>query len=217
MDSFELNKVLGAVLGTCLVLLALNITANAVFTVHPPHEPAYKVAVTEQPGPDAKPGPAAPEVPIATRLASADVSRGETSGKKCVACHTFGKGEPNRVGPNLWGIVGRERASHEGFNYSPAMKSHPGKWTFEELDAYLKNPQGMVPGTRMTFAGVPRATERADLISFLNTKSDSPQSLPKAADATPAPPAPQAATPPAAPTAPAATSPAAAPPAPKPQ
>lgn len=187
MDSFELNKVLGAILGTCLVLLALNITANAVFTQHPPAKPGYEIAVTEQPAPGAKPGPAAPEVPIATRLASADVKRGETSAKKCQACHTFGKGEPNRVGPNLWGIVGRERASHPGFNYSAAMKSHKGKWTFEELDTYLTSPQKMVPGTNMTFAGIPRATERADLISFLNTKSDNPEPLPKAADATPAP------------------------------
>lgn len=187
MDSFELNKVLGAVLGTCLVLLALNITANALFSQHPPQKPGYDIAVTEQPAPGAKPGPAAPEVPIATRLASADLSRGETSAKKCQACHTFDKGGRNLVGPNLWGIVGRERATHAGFNYSAAMKSHKGNWTFEELDTYLTAPQKMVPGTNMTFAGIPRATERADLIAFLNSKSDSPQPLPKAADATPAP------------------------------
>ncbi len=185
MDSFELNKVLGAVLGTCLALLSLNIAANAVFSTHPPAKPGYEIAVVQEPPAGAKPGPAAPEVPIATRLASADVSRGETSAKKCAACHTFGKGEPNRVGPNLYGIVGRKSASVAGFNYSAAMKKHTGNWTFEELDHYLKTPQGMVPGTNMTFAGIPRATERADLLAYLNTKSDSPQPLPKAADATP--------------------------------
>lgn len=208
MDSFELNKVLGAVLGTCLVLLALNITASAVFTVHPPAKPGYDIVVAATPGPGAKPGPAVTDAPIATRLANADLSRGETSAKKCVACHTFGKGEPNRVGPNLWGIVGRPVAASAGFNYSAAMKNHKGTWNFDELDKYLKTPQGMVPGTNMTFAGIPRATERADLIAFLNAKSDSPQPLPKTADATPpaAAPAPQAAPP-------AATPPAAAPPA----
>jgi len=185
MDSFELNKVLGAVLGTCLVLLALNITANAVFSVHPPAKPGYNIAVTEQPGPGATQAPAEQEPPIATRLASADTGRGETSAKKCAACHTFDKGGRNLVGPNLWGIVGRPTAAVQGFNYSAAMRKHQGNWTFEELDKYLKSPQGMVPGTNMTFAGIPRASERADLILFLNGKSDNPQPLPKAADAGP--------------------------------
>ena len=186
MDSFELNKVLGAILGTCLVLLALNIAANAVFTVHPPAKPGYDIAVTQQPTPGAgPPAPAAQEPPIATRLASADVGRGETSAKKCAACHTFDKGGRNLVGPNLWGIVGRPTASVAGFNYSAAMKKHQGNWTFDELDKYLKTPQAMVPGTNMTFAGIARASERADLLAFLNTKSDNPQPLPKAADAGP--------------------------------
>lgn len=196
MDSFELNKVLGAILGTCLILLALNIAANAVFTVHPPAKPGYDIAVTAPPAAGDKAAPAAPEVPIATRLASADVGRGEIAAKKCATCHTFDKGGRNLVGPNLWGIVGRPMASNDGFNYSTAMKGHKGNWTFEELDKYVKNPLGMVPGTKMTFAGIQRGTERADLLVFLNAKSDSPQPLPKAEAA--APPAPQAATPPAA-------------------
>ena len=199
MDSFELNKVLGAVLGTCLVLLGLNITASAIFSVHPPAKPGYEIAVTEQPKAGAPATPSEPEVPIATRLASADLTRGEASARKCASCHTFDKGGRNLVGPNLWGIIGRERASHPNFNYSAAMKNHKGKWTFEELDTYLVNPQKMIPGTNMTFQGIARVTERADLLSFLNTKSDSPQPLPKAADAAPPAPGQQAATPPAAP------------------
>lgn len=198
MDSFELNKVLGAILGTCLVLLGLNITANALFSVHAPAKPGYDIAVTETPATGEKPGPAAPEVPIATRLASADVSRGEVAAKKCATCHTFDKNGRNLVGPNLWGIVGRPVGKHEGFNYSPAMKAHTGTWTFEELDHYVKNPQGMVPGTRMTFTGIARDSERADLLLFLNSKSDNPQPLPKAAaDAKPAAPPQQSATAPA--------------------
>jgi cytochrome c len=213
MDSFELNKILGAVLGTCLALLALNITANALFAPHTPQKPGYEIAVQEEHG--AKPGEPAPaEEPLPVRFASADVSRGETSAKKCAACHTFGKGEPNRVGPNLWGIVGRAKASEAGFNYSAAMKAQKSNWTLEELDRYLANPRAMVPGTNMTFAGIPRGKERADLLAFLNSKSDNPALLPKAAEAAPAP-AKQASTPPAA--APAAAPPAAAPSAPKAQ
>jgi cytochrome c len=116
-------------------------------------------------------------------LASADISKGENSAKKCAACHTFGKGEPNRVGPNLYGVVGRERASHAGFNYSAAMKGKPGKWTLEDLNAFLSNPRGFVPGTSMSFVGLPRGSERADVIAYLNSKSDSPAALPKAAEA----------------------------------
>jgi len=197
MDSFELNKVLGAVLGTCLALLALNIGANALFSPHTPEKPGYEIAVQEEHG-GAKPGEQAPaEEPLPVRLASADVGRGENSAKKCAACHTFGKGEPNRVGPNLWGIVGRPKASEAGFNYSAAMKGQKGNWTPEELDVYLTNPRGMVPGTNMTFAGLPRGKERADLIAYLNSKADNPAPLPKAA-AAPAPaPAKEASTPPA--------------------
>jgi cytochrome c len=182
MDSFELNKVLGAVLGTCLCLLSLNIAANALFTVHQPEKPGFEIAVQEQES--AKPGEQAPaEEPLPVRFASADVGRGENSSKKCAACHTFGKGEPNRVGPNLWDVVGRPKASEAGFNYSAAMKSQKGNWTPEDLDVYLTNPRGMVPGTNMTFAGIPRGKERADLITFLNTKSDKPVELPKQAAA----------------------------------
>ncbi len=183
MDSFELNKVLGAVLGTCLALLSLNIAAGAIFTAHAPEKPGFEIAVKEE-VPTGKPGePAVAEEPLPVRFASADVSRGEASAKKCAACHTFGKGEPNRVGPNLWGIVGRPKASEAGFNYSAAMKAQKGEWTPDQLDVYLTNPKGMVPGTAMTFAGIARGKERADVITFLNTKSDKPADLPKQAAA----------------------------------
>jgi cytochrome c len=188
MDSFELNKVLGALLGTCLVLLALNIAANALFSPHTPAKPGYEVAVQEEPAGGATGGEQAPaDEPLPVRLASADVARGETSSKKCAACHTFGKGEPNRVGPNLWGVVGRQKASEAGFNYSAAMKAQKGNWTLEDLDKYLTNPRAVVPGTNMTFAGIPRGKERADLLAFLNGKADNPAPLPKAAEAAPPP------------------------------
>src|SRR5690242_5446590 len=133
MDSFELNKVLGAILGTCLFLVALNIAAGALFAAPKPAKPGYEIAVTEQPAAGGG-GAAAPaqDEPIEKLLASASPERGENSAKKCQACHTFNKGEPNRVGPNLYGVVGRDRASAPGFNYSAAMKAKGGKWTPDE-------------------------------------------------------------------------------------
>ena len=186
MDSFEINKILGAVLGCCLALLSLNIAAGALFTAHAPEKPGYDIVVQKQAAPGEPAAPVVADEPIAKRLASADATRGEQSAKKCAACHTFAKGEPNRVGPNLWGIVGRAKASAPSFNYSAAMKGTKGNWTLEDLDVYLKNPRGMVPGTNMTFAGIARATERADLITWLNAQSDNPQPLPKAAELAPA-------------------------------
>jgi cytochrome c len=183
MDSFELNKVLGAVLGTCLFVLALNIAAGAMFSAPKPAKPGYDVAVQEHPAGGAGGAAPAADEPIEKLLANATPEKGETAAKKCQACHTFNKGEPNRVGPNLYGVVGRDRAAVPGFNYSAAMKGKGGKWTVEELNAFLTNPRGYVPGTSMSFAGLPRGSERADIIAYLNTKSDNPSPLPKAAEA----------------------------------
>ena len=114
------------------------------------------------------------------------MEKGQATAKQCQACHTFEKGGPNRVGPNLWGIVGRPRASEAGFNYSAAMKAKGGTWTFGELYAFLANPRGYIPGTAMTFAGLSRGQQRADVIDYLHTLSDSPMPLPKAAENAPA-------------------------------
>ena len=198
MDSFELNKVLGAVLGTCLALLSLNIAAGAIFATHNPEKPGFEIAAQEEDAArQAGRSGRRPRSRCRCVLPAPMSSRGENSAKKCAACHTFGKGEPNRVGPNLYGVVGRPKASEAGFNYSAAMKAQKGNWTPEDLDVYLTNPRGMVPGTNMTFAGIPRGKERADVITYLNTKSDKPADLPKQAAA--AAPAPTAAAAPAAP------------------
>jgi cytochrome c len=186
MNSFELNKILGAILGTCLVLLALNIGAGAIFAPEKPAKPGYAIAVKEAEG-DKAGAPKEPEVPMETMLASASAEKGQATAKQCQACHTFEKGGPNRVGPNLWGIVGRPRASEAGFNYSAAMKAKGGTWTFGELYAFLANPRGAVPGTNMTFAGLSRGQQRADVIDFLNKQSDKPMPMPKAAENAPAP------------------------------
>ena len=185
MDSFELNKILGAVLFTCLVLLALNIGAGALFTPEPPKKPGYEIAVQEQ-QPGKAPGEAAPsEQPIEQALASADPKRGEQTAKVCLTCHTFEKGGPNKIGPNLWGAVGRKKGSEAGFTYSDAIKSKGGDWTVDDLNKFLTSPRTYAPGTKMSFAGLPRENQRADVIAYLNTLSDNPKPLPTAATAPP--------------------------------
>jgi len=180
MDSFEINKILGAFLFTCLLLVALSITAGAIFSPQLPAKAGYEIAVQEHPS-AGKAAAAAPEAPIETLLASADPARGENTAKQCQACHTFEKGGPNRTGPNLWGVVGRPRASEAGFNYSAAMKAKGGSWSIDELSQFLTSPRGYIPGTAMTFNGLPRGPQRADVIAYLNSLADSPKPLPKAA------------------------------------
>jgi cytochrome c len=188
MDSFELNKILGAILGTCLGVLAINIAAGAIFAPGKPAKPGYEIAVPEETKPaEGQPAAPEPEVPIEQLLAKADVGKGENAAKKCQACHTFDKGGRTLVGPNLWGVVGRPKASVPGFNYSAALKAKGGNWTLEELNHFIANPKAAVPGTSMTFAGVSRAGERADIIVYLNSRADNPAPLPKAAQAPGAP------------------------------
>jgi cytochrome c len=183
MDSFEINKILGAVLFTFLCLLGLNIAAGAIFTPPRPAKPGYDIAVPEKPEGGAP--AAAPQESIAELLANADPKRGEQIARVCQTCHTFEKGGPNKVGPNLWGVVGRPKVE-PGFNYSAAMKAKGGDWSIDDLNQFLASPRGYVPGTAMSFAGLPRGPQRADVIAFLNTLSDNPKPLPTAAEAKPA-------------------------------
>jgi cytochrome c len=179
MDGFELNKIMGAVLGTCLFVLSLNIVAGAVFTPHTPEKPGFVVEVPEAGDASTAQTAQAEAEPITVRLAKADVAKGEAAGKKCLACHSFEKGGPNKVGPNLWNSVGNQRAHAQGFSYSAAMKEKGGNWDVESLDRFLTNPKAEVKGTSMAFAGIRRPAERADVIAYLNSLSDNPKPLPK--------------------------------------
>jgi cytochrome c len=178
MNSFELNKILGAILGTCLITLALNIGAGAIFAPEKPAKPGYVIAVKTE-GAAEKKEAAPKEVPLPVRLAKASVDKGKATARQCQACHTFAKGGPNRVGPNLWNVVGNERGEGRGFNFSAAMKAKGGKWTYDELDKFLTDPRGYIPGTAMTFAGIRNDQQRANVIDYLRTLSDNPVPLPK--------------------------------------
>jgi len=181
MDSFEVNKLIGAFLATVFVVFSISILSDGIFASHAPEQPGFVIAVPDAP---AAGGAVVEERPsIAALLQTADAAAGEASFRKCTACHTGEKGGANKIGPNLWGIVNRPIASHEGFSYSSAMRefSQGGSvhWDYEHLSQFLVAPRSFVSGTAMSFAGIKNPQEEANLIAYLRTLADEPAPLPE--------------------------------------
>jgi cytochrome c len=181
MDSLEWNKVFGAVLTAGVAFSALGLVSDNLS--HPKrleHSVLKIEGVAAAPAAPAEAAPA-PLPPIAPLLAKADVGSGQADVKKlCSACHNFAEGAGAKVGPDLYGVVGRDRASAPGFDYSSALKAIPGKWTYDTLNEWLHSPRTFASGTKMAFAGIDDNKERADVIDYLHTLSHSPEPLPSA-------------------------------------
>ena len=179
MDSFEVNKIAGAVFACLLVALGLGMLAEAMVHPKPLKQTAFKIAGVEATAAaEDKSAPAEPAVPLPVLLASASAENGEKSAKKCMTCHSFESGGPNKIGPNLYNVLGGKRAHAEGFAYSEALKGLGGQWGFEELNTFIAAPAATIKGTKMSFAGIKSAKERADIIAYLRTLSPSPVALP---------------------------------------
>jgi cytochrome c len=189
MDSYEWNKIAGAVLGSLIFVLVVRFATEAMFEVEKPAKEAYHVegvAVASTGGSEAAPAEEAlPD--FGTVLPTADVTAGKTVAIKCEQCHDISKGGPNKIGPELWNVIGRPRASESGFSYSSAMNEDHAPWTYASLFKYLKSPQAVVPGTKMSFAGLHSESDRVNLLAYLRTEEDSPAPIPPpAASAKPA-------------------------------
>ena len=189
MSSIEINKIVGAVLTAGIVAVASGFVADLLYEPEMLEESVYKVATAESMAEGAAESAAPAESsetasgdadPFMTLLAAADAAAGQKALKKCTSCHNIDKGGPNKVGPNLWNIVNRRIGGAEGFSYSAALKDKAGEvWSYQNLDAFLAKPKDWAPGTKMAFAGIKKVEQRAALIAYLRTLSDSPAALPE--------------------------------------
>jgi cytochrome c len=179
MDGFEFNKIAGAVLATALVVFGLKELSSVVYHTETPEKPGFAIEVAEAGSSGEAQAATGPAISLGTLLASADATKGAAGAKACAACHDFSKGGPNKTGPNLFDVIERGIASHEGFAYSDGMKARSvEKWTYEALDAFIKDPKTATPKTKMAFAGVKKDQARADVIAYLASLSDAPKPFP---------------------------------------
>lgn len=180
MDSFEWNKIIGAVLGTAIFIFVVRLVAERIYEPEKPTKPGYVVeGVVETPAGGGAAAPVEEALPDwGTVLPKADVAAGKAISSRCEQCHDLSSARTNKIGPELYGVVERPRATVAGFSYSAAMKGKGGTWTFDELFKFLKSPGAYIPGTKMTFAGLSKADDRINLIAFLRTDAVTPVPIP---------------------------------------
>ena len=180
MDSFELNKIIAAILMVALLIIGIGKLSDIIFYVEKPERPAYtveveKVAVAST---QVDQNTVEKKVDIAALMTMGDIITGEKIFKKCAACHSIIKGGKNNIGPALYNVVGRKVGVVNDYKYSSALAEYGKEWTFEELNGYLIKPAKWIKGTKMAFAGLRKEKDRASVILYLNQNSDNPLPLP---------------------------------------
>ncbi len=181
MDSFEINKIIAAILLTALIVIGIGKFTDILFHVEKPKESAYKIDGLETAQVSVTSGSEIKEeekVDIAKLLALGDLAHGQKVFKKCSACHMIASDGKNMIGPNLWEVIGRQAGSIKDYKYSKAMIAYGKEWSFEEMNSYLIKPQAYIKGTKMAFAGLRKEKDRASVILYMNSKSSSPKPLP---------------------------------------
>ena len=179
MDSFEINKIIAAVLLVALLVIGIGKVSNILFYVEKPKTPGYAVEVEQASGSSITTTEVVEKVvDIAALMALGDVASGEKIFKKCAACHSINKGGKHKIGPALYNVVGRKVGGVEDYKYSKALIAYEKEWTFEELNGFLIKPAKHIKGTKMAYAGLRKEEDRASVIKYLNANSDSPLPLP---------------------------------------
>ena len=179
MDSFELNKIIAAVLMVALLIIGIGKVSKIIFHVEKPKKPGYVVEIQETTEVSTvSTEPTEDKVDIAGLMALGDIASGEKIFKKCAACHSIVKGGKNNIGPALYNVVGRKVGAVNDYKYSKALSNYGKEWTFEELNGYLLKPAKWIKGTKMAFAGLRKEKDRASVILYLNKNSDNPLPLP---------------------------------------
>ena len=178
MDSFELNKIIAAVLMVALLVIGIGKISEVIFHVEKPKTPGYIVEVEKLADTSVTTEVTEVKVDIAALMALGDISSGEKIFKKCAACHSIVKGGKNNIGPALYNVVGRKIGGVSDYKYSKALGSYGKEWNFEELNGFLIKPAKWIRGTKMAYAGLRKEKDRASVIKYLNQNSDSPLPLP---------------------------------------